>query len=38
LFGPTRTLSPEVAMLAIELRRIAPAREPVLLLGETGCG
>lgn len=38
LFGPTRTLSPEVAMLAIELRRIAPAREPVLLLGETGSG
>lgn len=38
MFGPTRTLCPEVATLAIELLRIAPALEPVLILGETGVG
>ena len=36
--GPTRTLNAEVALLADAITRIAPTREPVLVLGETGAG
>ncbi len=36
--GPTRTLCPEVAALARDISRIAPSREPMLILGETGTG
>jgi DNA-binding NtrC family response regulator len=36
--GPTGTLCPAVAALAADLERVAPSREPVLLLGETGTG
>ncbi len=36
--GPTRTLNAEVAALADAIERIAPTREPVLILGETGTG
>lgn len=37
-FGPTRTLSPEVAMLLHNLRILATSGRPVLLMGETGTG
>lgn len=37
-FGPVRTLSPRLTRLASELCRIAPSREPVLLLAESGAG
>jgi DNA-binding NtrC family response regulator len=36
--GPTRTFCPEVAGLLAELRSVAPSRESILLLGETGVG
>jgi sigma-54 dependent transcriptional regulator, acetoin dehydrogenase operon transcriptional activator AcoR len=36
--GPTRTRSPEIASLLRDLERIAPSRESVLILGETGVG
>lgn len=36
--GPTRTRSPEVATLVQDIERIAPSREPILVLGETGVG
>ncbi|MCC6996172.1 MAG: sigma 54-interacting transcriptional regulator [Deltaproteobacteria bacterium] len=36
--GPTRTVSPAVAVLLRDLGRIAPSREPVLIQGETGAG
>jgi sigma54-dependent transcription regulator len=36
--GPTRTRAPELVAIARDLERIAPTREPVLLLGETGVG
>lgn len=38
LFGPTRTRSVEVAALVRDLGRIAPTRQSVLLLGESGAG
>lgn len=37
-FGPTRTRSPEVAMLLHNLRILATSGRPVLLMGETGTG
>lgn len=37
-FGPTRTRSPEVAMLLHNLRILATSGRPVLLIGETGTG
>ena len=36
--GPTRTACPEVAALLVDLSRIAPSTESVLVLGETGAG
>ena len=36
--GPVRTHSPEVLQLSRNLRAIAPTRESVLILGETGTG
>nr|WP_240808234.1 sigma 54-interacting transcriptional regulator [Polyangium spumosum] len=36
--GPTRTLSPEFARIAMELEQVAGTRQPILLLGETGTG
>jgi hypothetical protein len=36
--GPVRTLCPEVHALVADLERIAPSREAVLILGETGSG
>lgn len=36
--GPVATLCPEVAVLGQALKRIAPSREPVLILAETGSG
>lgn len=36
--GPTRTANPEVASLLVDLSRIAPSTESVLVLGETGAG
>ena len=37
-FGPTETWCPELAALAVDLARIGPSTEPVLVLGETGTG
>ncbi len=36
--GPTRTANPEIAALLVDLSRIAPSTESVLVLGETGAG
>lgn len=36
--GPTRTANPEVASMLVDLSRIAPSTESVLVLGETGAG
>lgn len=36
--GPTATVCPEVALLVRDLTRVAPSRESVLLLAETGAG
>jgi DNA-binding NtrC family response regulator len=36
--GPTRTLCPEVVQLSLDLDRVAPTDQPVLLLAETGAG
>lgn len=36
--GPTRTVCPEVVGLVRDLDRIAPSREAVLILAETGAG
>jgi sigma-54 dependent transcriptional regulator, acetoin dehydrogenase operon transcriptional activator AcoR len=37
-FGPTLTFSPRLLTLCEDLARIAPSREPVLLLAESGAG
>jgi sigma-54 dependent transcriptional regulator, acetoin dehydrogenase operon transcriptional activator AcoR len=37
-FGPGRTVCPEMAVLLRDLARIAPSRESVLVLGDTGVG
>jgi transcriptional regulator with AAA-type ATPase domain len=36
--GPTRTLCPELAATVLELNRVAPTDQPVLVLAETGAG
>jgi DNA-binding NtrC family response regulator len=36
--GKTRTFCPEVTALCADLARLAPSREPILLLAETGSG
>jgi DNA-binding NtrC family response regulator len=36
--GPVRTWSPSVAAMVRDLQRIAPSREPILILAETGAG
>ena len=37
-FGPVVTVSPALSALSRDLARIAPSREPVLLLAESGAG
>jgi DNA-binding NtrC family response regulator len=37
-FHRTPSFSPEIAVLVRDLERIAPTREPILVLGETGSG
>lgn len=37
-FGPTVTRSPDLALVARDLARLAPSAEPVLILGDTGSG
>jgi hypothetical protein len=36
--GPTRTFNAEIAAVIAELHRMAPSRESILILGETGVG
>jgi sigma-54 dependent transcriptional regulator, acetoin dehydrogenase operon transcriptional activator AcoR len=36
--GPTRTLCPELAATVLDLNRVAPTDQPILVLAETGAG